>query len=260
MKSKKFIFIKQLKVLSILLLIFLFQSCGSSGGSSIKTDDPEKAYFIAKSRYDKRDYLDAIDDFNLIKLKFSGSNIIDKAIYYLGMSYYKREEYILATYEFENLLKSYPASTLAEDSRYMLASCYYNLSPKYSLDQSYTGYAITEFQNFVELYPGSKYKSDAEKKISELKNKLALKIYKSAEMYFDLGNYKSAIVYYDNILEDYFETEYADDALYGKIQALIFKKKYDLAESEIERFEKKFPESKYYSSVIKLKSNIPIQK
>lgn len=250
---------KNLAAIAVLILIpLIFGSCGSSKGSAIVTDDPEKAFFIAKSHYDKQDYLESIDDFNMIKLRFSGSNIIDKAAYYLGMSYYKREEYVLAVYEFENLLKSYPASSFTEDSKYMLAMCYYNLSPKYNLDQTYTRYAISEFQSFIELYPKSKYSADAERKLSELKNKLALKIYKSAELYFNLENYKSAIIYYDNLLEDFFDTDYADDALYGKIQALIIKKKYEDAKKEIERFKKKFSSSQYLSKVKSLKAQIPL--
>ncbi len=234
-----------------------FSSCGSSPGSNLNTDDPERAYFSAKSKYDKQDYIDAIDDFNLIKLKFSGSSIIDKSVFYLGMSYYKREEYILAEYEFESLVKNYPASSLVEDARYYLAMCYYNLSPEYYLDQTYTRYAVTEFQNFIEQYPKGKYAAEAERKISELNNKLALKALKSAELYYNLGNYKSALVYYDSVLDEYFDTNYADDALYGKIQTLIQKKKYEDATNEIERFENKFPTSSLLPKVLSSKKQIP---
>jgi len=245
--------------LFILIIFFsatVLSSCGSSG-STIKTDDPESAYRIAKSKYDRQDYLDAIDDFTLIKLKFSGSSIIDKAIYYLGMSYYKREEFILGLYEFESLVKNYPSSSLSEDARYMLAMSYYGLSPQYSLDQTYTRYAISEFQNFLELYPKSKYAGEADRKIQEMREKLALKAYKSADLYFNLDNYRSALVYYDEILNEYFDTKYADDALYGKIQALIHKKRYEDAKKEIERFELKFSSSPYLSRVKSLKAKIP---
>ncbi|MDQ3020209.1 MAG: outer membrane protein assembly factor BamD [Bacteroidota bacterium] len=248
------------KISFIFILIFcsfVFYSCGSSK-SNIDTDDAEKAYLIARSKYDRKDYLDAIDDFNLVKLKFSGSSIIDKALYYLGLSYYKREEYILAAYEFESLIKSYPTSSLAEDSRYQLAMCYYRLSPSYNLDQTYTKYAINDFQNFLDLFPDSKYVVEADRRIRELKNKLAFKEYKSAELYYTLGKYKSALVYYDAVLNEYFDTDYADDALYGKIQALISKKKYEDAKNEIVRFEEKFAASEYLSKVLSLKSQIPM--
>jgi len=247
---------------SVIALLILFalsiNSCSSSKGSKLMSDDPESAYLMAKSKYDKRDYLDAIDDFNLIKLRFSGSPIIDKAVYYLGMSYYKREEYILAIYEFESLIKSYPSSKFAEDSKYMLAMCYYGLSPQYNLDQTYTRYAITEFQSFLELFPASSRVSEANTKITELKSKLAFKTLKSAEQYYNLDNYRSALVYYDNVLEEYFDTPYADDALYGKIMVLITKKKFSEANDEVKRFESKFSSSDLLPKVISLKSRIPL--
>ena len=182
--------------------MLIIQSCSSSGGSDIKTNDPDRAFIIAKRNYDNKDYLDAIDDFSLIKIKFSGTKIIDKAQYYLAMCYYKREEYILAAYEFEYLLKNYPTSKFTVNARYKLAMCYYNMSPDYDLDQTYTDYAILEFQDFLELFPNYKLDPKAESKIVELRNKLAYKEYRSAELYYKLDNYKAALMYYDNILKE----------------------------------------------------------
>lgn len=235
----------------------VFTSCGSSKSDKEINDDPEKAFDIAYKKYQNRDYYDAIEDLGLIKLKYSGTKIIDKAIYYLGMSYYARKEFVLGAYEFEYLLKNYPGSELALKARYQLAMCYYGLSPAYSLDQTYTKYAIQEFRNFMDLYPKDPLASESEKRIIELKNKLALKEYKSAEQYMILGNYKAAIIYYDALLDEYFETDLADDALYGKIQALVSKKKYDEVNKEIERFESKFRNSDLLSKVEKIKNQIP---
>ncbi len=237
-------------------LSLVVYSCSSSGVSDIQTDDPEKALKIAMRNYDKKDYLQAIDDFSLIKIKFSGTNVVDKAQYYLAMCYYKRKEYILAASEFENLLKNYSTSQYALKGRYQLAMCYYGLSPEYPLDQTYTKYAIIEFQNFLELYPGDKLSVEAEAKIKELKNKLAYKEFKSGELYMTMENYKAAIYYFENVLQEYFETDYADDALFGKIQALIYKKKTQDALKEVERFEKKFPKSEYLSRVERIKNNL----
>ena len=51
------------------------------------------------NNYNNKDYVDAIEDFSLMKVKFSGTSISDKVQYYLAMSYLKQEEYILAAYE-----------------------------------------------------------------------------------------------------------------------------------------------------------------
>jgi len=245
-------------VLTLLFTSVIISSCGSSKEDRIINDDPEKAMEVAMKKYNAKDYYDAIEDLSLIKLKYSGTKVIDKAIYYLGLSYSGRKEYVLAAYEFEYLLKNFPGSEYAVKARYELAMCYYNLSPKYSLDQSYTKYAIQEFRNFIDLYPKDPLSVESEKRITELKNKLALKELKTAEQYMVLGNYKSAIIYYDALLDEYFETDYADDALYGKIQALIVKKQYALAKGEIERFESKFRNSDLLSQVDRIKRNLPL--
>jgi outer membrane protein assembly factor BamD len=251
MKNKRII-----NYLSILILSLLIYSCNSSGKNDITTDDPEKAMDIAMKNYNSKDYLDAIDDFSLIKIKFSGTKVVDKAQFYLGMCYYNRKEYILGASEFENLLKNYSTSTYAVQGRYQLAMCYYGLSPVYSLDQIYTKYAIMEFQNFLELYPGDKLAPEAESKIKELKNKMAYKLLKSADLYMVLENYKAAIYYYESVMQEYFDTDWADDALYGKIKALILKNKKEDALKEVERFEKKFPKSEYSGKVEKIKSSL----
>ncbi len=256
------IFKKLTKNIFLLFSAFFFISlfgCSSADKSSINTDDPDRAFRIAKKNYDEKDYLQAIEDFSFIKVKFSGTSVSDKAQYYLGMSYYNREEFILAAYEFEYLIKNFATSSFAVDGRYMLAMSYYGLSPEYSLDQTYTKFAINEFKNFLELYPENPKSAIAESKIKELKNKLAYKELKAAELYIRMDSYKSALVYYENILQDYFDTDYADDALYGKINTLIKKKRYADARKEIERFESRFPKSPFMKNVQNIKNKIPTE-
>jgi len=248
--------IKLLDYFLLFLVSVIIFGCSSAEKSSISTEDPEDAFRQAKLIYDNKDYAQAIEDFSFIKIKFSGTGIIDKAQFYLGMSYFMRKEYVLAAYEFENLIKNYSSSSFVGEARYYLAMSYYELSPDYYLDQTYTKYAIIEFQNFIILFPSDKLVSQAELKIRELRNKLAFKDLNSAELYVRMDNYKAALVYYENILNEYFDTEYADDASYGKITTLIRKKLFEAAKKEIEKFEKKYRNSEYFNSVIKLKKSL----
>ena len=250
---------KYFRVFQILMLMAVslnILSCGSSDKTDIKTEDPEQAFLVAKRNYDKGDYLQAIDDFSFIKVKFSGTHIIDESQYFLAMCYFQRKEYILAAYEYDYLIKNYPTSEYFPKAHYQLGLCYYNLSPKYNLDQSYTYYAISEFMGFIELYPKDPNVSEAEKRIKELRDKLAQKEYMSGVLYFTMDNYKASIVYFDNVLDQYFDSQYADDALYMKIRALVQRKKYEDAKKEIERFEKKFASSENLRSVITIKNSL----
>ena len=234
----------------------MISGCGSSGPSVSTIDDPEEAFKAAKLSYDKGDYAEAVQNFSLIKIKFSGTSVIDKTMFYLAMTYYQRKEFILGAYEFENLLKNYSSTSYQVEARYQLAMCYYKLSPKYQLDQTYTYYAINELQNFIVLFPKHKYVADVDKMIKELRNKLALKEYKSAELYIVMENYKAAIVYYDNIMNEYFDTDFVDDALLGKINALYLKKQYFQANDEIKKFKTRYPKSELLPKVLLIEKQI----
>ncbi len=173
------------------------------------------------------------------------------------MCYFQRKEYILAAYEYDYLIKNYPTSEYFPRAHYQLGMCYYNLSPKYNLDQAYTYYAISEFMGFIELYPKDPNVIEAERRIKELRDKLAQKEYMSGLLYFTMDNYKSSIVYFDSVLDQYFDSEYADDALWMKIRALVQRKKYEDAKKEIERFQKKFASSEHLQNVINIKNSLP---
>jgi outer membrane protein assembly factor BamD len=242
-------------LLSIMSAVII-SGCSSANKSNIDTDDPDKAYEIAMQSYNKKDYTQAVEDFSLIKLKFSGSKNIDKAQFYLGMSYYYRKEYILAANEFENLLKNYNSSEFQVEGRYMLAMSYYSLSPEYYLDQTYTNYALIEFQNFLIIYPKDKKVSEVEAKIKELRNKLALKEYSAGLLYVKMDRYKAAQVDFEKVQTEYYDTDYADDASFNKIKVLIMRKKTEEAKKEIASFESKYKSSLYYSQVENLKKSL----
>jgi outer membrane protein assembly factor BamD len=247
--KKKFIFSS---LLYIILSVFIY-SCSSSEGSDIKT---EQAFRIAKRKFDDKDYLEAIDDFSLIKIKFPGTSVSDKAQFYLADSYYHRDEYILAAYEYESMLKNYPLSPLLPETRYKLGLCYYNLSPKYSLDQEFSRYAIEELELYIELYPEDKHVRDAEKKLNELKDKLAYKNYRTGILYMKMDDYKAAALYFKSVYEEYVDSDWADDAMIGEADALINAKKNDEAKKVLERFYKLFPKSTLKSKADNLMRSI----
>jgi outer membrane protein assembly factor BamD len=228
----------------------------SSSGSKIETDDPEIAFGLAKKTFDNGDYMDAIDDFSFIKVKFPGASIADKVEFYLAESYYFRKEYLLAAYEFETLQKNFPLSTFIPDSKFMLGLCYYQLSPKFSLDQEFTRYAITELSAFIDQYPDNKNVGEAEKKLEDLKNKLAYKDFFVGENYIKTSNYRAAAIYFQHVYDTYIDSEWADDAMIGHIEALNYGNRNDEALKLLERFYKLFPKSNLKTKADQLKRTI----
>ncbi len=164
--------------------------------------------------FEKGNYFDAKTQFRIVTLSHSGSLIADKAQFYLGECHYNMKEYILSASEYERLIKVYPSSEYVDDAKYKLGMSYYQLSPKYALDQEYTMQSIMHFQEFLEDYHTSDLVPEVEKYLLEARHKLAEKIFSSAEIYRKMSYYNSAKIYYNKVMEEYYDTEFAPKSLY----------------------------------------------
>ncbi len=227
------------------------------GGSSVqKNMTAEERFNEGMKKFQDHDFIEAQNDFEIIRLQFAGSALADKAQFYLGECHFEQEEYLLAAEEYQTLRRSMPASPLVPLAQYKIGLCYYHLSPRSSLDQVYTSRAIEEFQTFLEYYPKDEHVPDAEAKIAELNNRLAKKLYDAAELYMKMDYFKAALLYYDAVIEKYHDTPYAEPALIGKIQALVSRKKYTEAKPEIDRYLEKYPQSKRRDEVEGLRRDV----
>ncbi|HGY56989.1 MAG TPA: outer membrane protein assembly factor BamD [Caldithrix abyssi] len=233
--------------IKILLLFILIYGCA---GTRPQPDWTATQYFhYALEMFNDEDYYEAANEFTVIVLRYPGSTVSDSAQFYLAESHFKMDEYIIAAAEYEKLINSMPRSPLVPQAQFRLAESYFELSPRPSLDQEYTIKSIREFQNFIEDYPTNPLREEAEKKIAILRAKLAEKEYLSAEIYRKMRKFRAAIIYYDLVLERYYDTEWADDAMYGKIITYMEKEDYSAARLEIYKFKQQFPNSEYIIDV-----------
>lgn len=113
--------------------------------------------------------------------------------------------------------------------------CYYNESPKADLDQENTLLAIDEFNRFFDNFPRSEFIEEAQNHIEELREKLAFKEYKNAELYRKLKKYDSAIQYYRFVISDYSRSVWADESRYGMGLVYLKQKNYERAKEMFQR-------------------------
>ena len=247
--------VKQFTVGMVVILALADGGCGGSK-ETIDTSSVEARFEKARQLFDKEDYLQAVTEFQAITLQFPGSTLADDAQFYLAECHYKRGEFLLAAYEFAELKRSYAASPLVPNAQFKLGMCYYEMSPVSKLDQQYTQKARDELQAFVEYYPSNDSAANADVYIRELTNRLAKKSYETAQLYATMEYYKAATIYYDDVIENYHDTDFAPPAYLGKIQALMARKKYREADIEVTRFITTFPNSVFRSQADKLKKDI----
>lgn len=237
-----------------ILLTFILVACGSSDVTQSLSAD--ERFELGKKKFDDEDYLEAINEFEIVKLQFPGSAVADDAQYYLAECRFRREEYLLAAEEYKALRRNTPASPLVPQAMYKTAFCYYELSPPSMLDQQYALMAIDEFQAFIEYNPTHELVPDAEAKIKELNTRLAKKLFDTAELYMTMEYYRSATIYYTTVVEKYHDTPYAEPALIGKVKSLIARRKYDEAKRDVNRFFEKYPMSVHRRQVEILRDEI----
>jgi len=83
--------------------------------------------------------------------------------------------------------ETFPNSARADECEYMRCYSYYKESPKVDLDQTNTSKAISLFQAYINSHPDSKRVKEATEIIDKCREKLELKEYKAAILYYNLG-------------------------------------------------------------------------
>ena len=206
---------------------------------------PDDRFDLAKKMFKKRDFFEAKTQFKILTLNNPGIHFVDEAQYFLADCHFHLKEYIIAADEFGRLIRLYPRSSWLDDAQFKIGLCYYKLSPKASLDQKYTHQAIDNFQRFLEDFPKSELVSQAEKMLRISRTKLAKKEFKAGELYRKLGDHIGALVYFDSVIENYYDTVYAEPALFWKGECLY---KLDRSDEALEAFRElieRYPKSKY---------------
>ena len=239
MKAKSVVFV----ILNISLLSFLLGfGCGPKAPKVVL--DAEDQYALAKREFDKEHWDDAVVELQKLIFNYPGAAFIDSAQYLLGMTYLNQKEYPLAIGEFNKLLSAYPTSQLADDAAFMVALSDFEMSPRAELDPRHTQRATDELQNFLDDYPESDRREEAEELLNKCRAKLAKKAYKTGYLYYKRGHYVSALIYLRQVLNDYHDTEWIKQAQFQIADVFYKQKKYDQAKEEYEKFLQNFPEHK----------------
>lgn len=156
--------------------------------------------------YDNEKYYKAIDHFTFVVYNAPGSDNADNAQFKLAHCHYHLKEYLVAIDEFQRLMLRWPASELVEEADFMIGESYNMLSPVYQRDQTYTYEAIRQYQDFIQTYPYSKHRKTAEQRIQDLRMKLAQKVYDAGKLYMVLREWNSAVITFEEILNNYYDT------------------------------------------------------
>lgn len=238
------------RVFSIVIgsLLFLTTSCVSYN-NIVKTQDYEYKYEAAKQYYAQGQYNRAATLLQDVLSILKGTDLGEESLYLTGLCNMKAHSYDAAATVFRKYYQTYPRGKYVEEARFNCGKSLYETTPEPKLDQTATYESVTEFQNFIESFPNSRLRPQAQDLIFKLQDKLVEKEYLSAKLYYDLGayigngnngNYGACIITAENAIRDYPYTSRRED-----FAILILRARFQLAQMSVE--EKK--EERYHNAI-----------
>lgn len=256
-------------LLSCILLAFCLSSC-SQYVKVQKTMIPEYKYELAKAYFIEGKYSKASDLLDDVYAFMKGSTNGEESIYMLAMAFFNDKDYVSAAQYFQTYCSSYPKGLYCEQARFHTVKALYLDTPDPRLDQTSTVRAINEIQVFLEYFPYSAHKQEVQDMLYILQDRLVEKEYRSALLYYDLGNYmgnnyQACIITAQNALKDYPYTKFRED-----LSFLILKAKYTMAKESVKdkmldryrdaideyyAFRSEFPESEKMRDAVKMFEN-----
>ena len=257
-----------LKKLTLIVLVGLaLSSCNKEYNKAMKSTDKDEIFNIATQLYNQGKYNEAIELYDRISTSFVGTEQAADIAYNTADSHFKDENFKLAGHLFKNFSGSYPMDKRAEEALYLSAFSYYKDSPKYNLDQTSTFTAIDELQGFINSYPNSDHVNDANKYITELRQKLELKAFEIGKVYYKTMKYKAAGVAFDNMVDEYPDSKFREEAMMYSLRskaelAINFSRienkdlRLQEARTQYRQLTKFYPNSEYKNEAEKLLKNI----
>lgn len=145
--------------------------------------------------------------------------LADKSQFKMGEALKGANRYEEATLAFQKIIDDYPDSELAAKAQYEVAYCAYRASLQPAYDAGPTDRAIQIFEEFAASSKDTKLSEEAAATMKRLKDKAAEKSMLTARFYEQQNHPKSAIIYYQDVLDRYPDSVHAAAAK-AKIEQL----------------------------------------
>lgn len=245
-------------LLTILLTGFaaliLLTGCSKSMAKLLKNPDPGYKLRMAEQFFVKKQYIKAQQVYEDIMPYYKTTPEFQDIYYKYAYCAYNLQDFMNAENLFKSFLEIFPNSPKAEEMDYMRAYSYYKQSPKSELDQTNTIKAMGMLQTFINTHPGSARNKEANEIIDLCRSKLETKDFRSAQLYYDLGQFRAAGVAFSALLNDYPESQRGDEYKLMIIKSYYKYAEMSVEEKKVERFEQvinhcyeftdRFPDSK----------------
>jgi outer membrane protein assembly factor BamD len=242
----------------VLIILVLVSSCGEYE-KLLKSSDFDLKKAKAKEYYDEGQYVKSTELLTQILPRFRATEDAEELNWMNAQSYYGMKDYYMAGSYYKSFVDQFPFGKHAEEANFMAAMCDYKIASRPELDQENTRNAIEGFNIFINRFPGSPKVDEGRRLMKELEEKLVEKSYLSAKLYYDMKQYKAAVVALNNSLKEYADTKFREEMMFLKLNSLFLyaensfaikqKERYQSTLDDYYSFMEEFPKSQYSKEV-----------
>ena len=222
---------------TIIIISFCVLSACSEYNKILKGSDYNLKFEKAKEYYHNDQCYKSLPLLDELMSYFRMTNKGEEVYYYYAKNQYCMGDYYLAGYYYKRFVKNFPQSPLVEECAFNAAICMMRNSPEYYLDQSESYKAIDEFQLFMSRYPESFLVDSCNKLVKELRDRLEVKSFEKAKLYFKMEKYRSAAIAFKSTMSEFPDTKYKEEILFLSLKSNYLYAFNSVERKKIERFE-----------------------
>jgi outer membrane protein assembly factor BamD len=242
----------------VLIVLILVSSCGEYS-NLLKSTDFELKKAKAKEYFDAGQYVKTTELLTQILPRYKATDEAEELNWMNAQAYFGMKDYFMAASYYKTFVDQFPFGRHAEEANFMAAFCDYKISPRPELDQENTKNAIEGFKIFMTKFPNSPKVEESKKYVTELEDKLVEKSYLNAKLYYEMKQYKAAVVALNNSLKEYANSKYREEMMFLKLNSLFLYAEKSFANKQKERYQdtlddyysfmEEFPKSQYSKEV-----------
>ena len=210
-------------ILIVISLSFL-TGCNNKKKEEIVLDSRDlesqmmEAYNKGIKALEDGDVLFAAKNFNIVENIYPQSIWAPRSLLMAAYSYYSQDYYGDAISELNRFIKNYPENKNTPYAYFLLATCYYELIIDEKKDLSSIVKSKKYFDIIIENYPNTDFALDAKFKLLLIDNILASKEIYVGKYYLDKKKWIPAMNRFKNVVKNYQETEYVEEAIHRLVE------------------------------------------
>lgn len=215
-------------------------------------NSPDVLYNQALANLKSGNFHEASRKFEIINQLHPYTELARRSILMGIFSYYRQNKYDEAANMAQRYIVLYPASSDAAYAYYIIGLSHFRQIPDVTRDQEDARRAISAMKEVINRYPTSEYAIDAKSKIRFAREQLAGKEMQIGRYYLERAQYIAAIRRFRLVVEEYFNTNQLEEALYRLSEANYAIGLVSEAKMAAYVLGQNYPNGRWYTDAVKL--------